>query len=167
MQPCPVCSTEPPTGGAVARLQSWWRRGNLRAGGHAAEAYRALCSALFVKIVSAHSSEVVGAAGTYQQEVDTLNLTFPPHPPLQIRASACCVYTLTAVAAFGFIINCRLQKLFNRRRCSRDVDQENGETFRFCESRSKGLLSETERSVQTSVERAHSRAVLSVFIQAG
>lgn len=68
-----------------------------------------VCSALFLQIVSAHSSEVVGAAGTYQQEVDTLNLTSMLPRPLQIMVSACCVYTLTAVAALGFMINCWLQ----------------------------------------------------------
>lgn len=47
------------------------------------------------------SSEVVRAADTYQQEVDTLNLTPTPPTPVQIRAGGRFVYVQTAVCLPG------------------------------------------------------------------
>lgn len=47
------------------------------------------------------SSEVARAADTYQQEVDTLNLTPPTPSPVQIRAGGRFVYVLTAVCLPG------------------------------------------------------------------
>lgn len=77
------------------------------------------------------SSEVVRAADTYQQEVDTLNLTPQLLTPFKYGlADALFTFRLQLAcqAALGLMINCSLQNYLRWQQCSRrHIHHENAE----------------------------------------
>lgn len=89
------------------------------------ESHQLVCSALFVFLFPHTASEVVRAADTYHQEVDTLNVTSipPPDALFTFRLQFACQ------PALGLMINYNLHNYFKRQQCSRrHIHHENVES---------------------------------------